>query len=67
MERRVRGNFHARCEVGENLEITSKSYLSQQSAYPAYTYGGAGVVHIIQNTKLPMVTGLILQPTACNM
>ena len=28
MERRVRGNLHARCEVGENLEITSKSYLS---------------------------------------
>ena len=28
MERRVRGNLHARCEVGENLEIISKSYLS---------------------------------------
>ena len=28
MVRRVRGNLHARCEVGENLEITSKSYLS---------------------------------------
>ena len=28
MERRVRENLHARCEVGENLEITSKSYLS---------------------------------------
>ena len=36
MERRVRGNPHARCEVGENLEITSKSYLSQQSTYPKY-------------------------------
>ena len=28
MERRVRGNLHARCEVGENLEIISKDYLS---------------------------------------
>jgi len=36
MERRVRGNPHARCEVGENSEITSKNYLSQQSVYPAY-------------------------------
>ena len=36
MERRVRGNPHARCEVGENLEITSKGYLSQQSTYPVY-------------------------------
>ena len=28
MERRVRGNSHARCEAGEKLEITSKAYLS---------------------------------------
>ena len=28
MERRVRGNPHARCGVGENLEIASKDYLS---------------------------------------
>ena len=28
MARRVRGNSHARCRRGENLEITSKSYLS---------------------------------------
>ena len=28
MERRVRGNSPARCGLGENLEITSKSYLS---------------------------------------
>ena len=31
MERRVRGNSHARCEAGENLEIISKSYLSLYS------------------------------------
>ena len=28
MERRVRRKSHARCEVGENPEITSKDYLS---------------------------------------
>lgn len=28
MERRVRGNTHARCGVGENPEIASKDYLS---------------------------------------
>lgn len=28
VERRVRGNSHARCEAGEKTEITSKSYLS---------------------------------------
>lgn len=28
MERRVKGNFHARCGAGEKLEITSKAYLS---------------------------------------
>ena len=30
MERRMRGNSHVRCEVGENLAITSKDYLSLQ-------------------------------------
>ena len=28
MERRMRGNSHVRCEVGESLAITSKDYLS---------------------------------------
>ena len=28
MERRMTGNCHVRCGTGENLEITSKSYLS---------------------------------------
>lgn len=32
MERRMRGNTHVRCEVGENLEITSKDYLSLSGA-----------------------------------
>ena len=30
MERRVMGNCHARCGPGENLEMTSKDYLSVQ-------------------------------------
>lgn len=28
MERRMRGNSHVRCEVGEKVEITSNPYLS---------------------------------------
>ncbi len=32
MERRVRGNSHARCGAGENSEIISKSYLSLSHA-----------------------------------
>lgn len=28
MERRMRGNSHVRCEVGENPEMTSRDYLS---------------------------------------
>lgn len=28
MKRRVMGNCHARCGPGENLEMTSKDYLS---------------------------------------
>lgn len=28
MERRMMGNYHVRCEVGENLEMVSKDYLS---------------------------------------
>ena len=33
MERRMRGNSHVRCEVGENPEIISKGYLSLSFAY----------------------------------
>ena len=32
MERRVKGNFHARCGAGEKLEIISKAYLSLSGA-----------------------------------
>lgn len=33
MERRMRGNSHVRCEVGENPEITSRDYLSLSFLY----------------------------------
>ena len=33
----MRGNSHVRCEVGENLEITSKDYLSLYLAKPLDT------------------------------
>lgn len=33
MERRMKRKFHVRCEAGENLEITSKSYLSLSREY----------------------------------
>lgn len=49
MERRVRGNSHARCEVGENSEITSKSYLSQPSAYPVYASAIQGWHTLLQS------------------
>lgn len=41
MERRVRGNSHARCGVGENPEIASKDYLSLLTeAYLSFTNYG---------------------------
>lgn len=33
MASRVKGNFHARFRTGENLEITSKGYLSLWDEY----------------------------------
>jgi len=36
MERRVTGNCHARCGVGENSEIISKSYLSLFGSIPKF-------------------------------
>lgn len=45
----MRGNSHARCEVGENSEITSKSYLSQPSAYPVYASAIQGWHTLLQS------------------
>ena len=53
MESRVTGNCHARFGAGENLEITSKGYLSLKMstlqhfagvAYIAYLYSNIGGV-----------------------
>lgn len=36
-------NTHVRCEVGENLEIASKSYLSPTAATLMYKYGDVDI------------------------
>ena len=45
----MRGNSHARCEVGENSKIISKSYLSQPSAYPVYASVIQGWYTLLEN------------------
>ena len=51
MERRMRGNSHVRCEVGENLEITSKDYLSLLwgGSSPATSFDCSGFVSWVIN------------------
>lgn len=52
MERRVKGNFHARCGAGEKLEIISKAYLSLSGAKSQgmkQLMAGGGVVLIGMN------------------
>lgn len=44
MESRVRGNSHARFGLGENSEITSKSYLSTSACYAVIAYQTAWMV-----------------------
>jgi len=39
MERRVMGNYQARCEAGEKKEITSNSYLSLSSSKSCHDCG----------------------------
>ena len=65
LERRVRGNSHARCGVGENSEITSKNYLSLY-IIPSdlNTYGGEAkrLLEDLQsrNERMFLVTVLFL-------
>ena len=40
MERRVRGNSHARCGAGEKLEITSNAYLSLYKTHNEFILSG---------------------------
>ena len=60
MERRVRGNFHARCGAGEKLEIISKAYLSLSGAKSQgmkQLMAGGGVVLIGMNL-IPLLANL---------
>lgn len=47
----MRGNSHVRCEVGENLEITSKDYLSLfwGGSSPATSFDCSGFVSYVYN------------------
>ena len=51
MERRVRRKSHARCEVGENPEITSKDYLSLLwgGSSPNTSFDCSGFVSYVYN------------------
>ena len=60
MERRVRGNSHARCGVGENPAMTSKDYLSLSGAKSQgmkQLMAGAGVA-IVGMVLVPLLSGL---------
>ena len=51
MERRMRGNSHVRCEVGESLAITSKDYLSLLwgGSSPSTSFDCSGFVSYVYN------------------
>ena len=60
MERRVRGNSHARCGAGENPEITSKDYLSLSGAKSQgikQLMAGAGIM-LLGTTLIPQLATL---------
>ena len=56
MERRMSGNAHVRCEVGENPEIISKDYLSLLPKI-AYPDGDCTSYEYDLNDRLVKVTG----------
>jgi hypothetical protein len=60
MERRVRGNSHARCGAGENPAIISKDYLSLSGAKSQgikQLMSGGGVI-LIGTQLIPLLSGL---------
>lgn len=60
MERRVRGNSHARCGAGENPAITSKDYLSLSGAKSQgmkQLMAGGGII-LLGTTLVPMLSKL---------
>ena len=55
MERRVRGNPHARCEAGENSETVSKSYLSLFFLFSKMN-NVAGISRVVESLGLAVQT-----------
>ena len=55
----MRGNSHVRCGVGENLEITSKSYPSLSDAKPHTLWTQAGRLFIYELLKEDGIIPLI--------
>ena len=56
----MKGNLHARCEAGENLEIVSKDYLSLSGAKSQgmkQLVAGAGVA-FIGITLVPLLSSM---------
>ena len=61
MERRVRGNSHARCGAGENLEIISKSYLSLSTVISKQGVL-VGLNSLLDNCKaIKLITGEVIE------
>ena len=61
MERRVKGNFHARCGTGENLAITSKDYLSLSTVISKQGVL-VGLNSLLDNCKaIQLVTGEVIE------
>lgn len=57
----MRGNSHVRCEVGENLEITSKDYLSLSGAKSQgikQLMAGGGIV-LIGLKLIPLLSNVL--------
>lgn len=61
MERRVKGNFHARCGTGENLAITSKDYLSLSTVISKQGVL-VGLNSLLDNCKaIKLITGEVIE------
>ncbi len=59
MERRMRGNSHVRCGVGENPEITSKDYLSLLIVVLLVVVTGAVFLVLYQDSIKDIWNGIV--------
>jgi hypothetical protein len=59
MERRMRGNSHVRCGVGENPEITSKDYLSLLIVVLLVVVTGAVFLALYQGSITDIWNGIV--------